>query len=64
MFRVLTASLLLLFFLPPMTCGGHSPDQISSVGVSPDDKFIAVDFVKGKRHLFMSLPWTRATQPD
>jgi Tol biopolymer transport system component len=46
MFKYLTGCLIWLFFLSVMTRSGDSPGRMESVSVSPDGKFIAVDFVK------------------
>ena len=47
MSRVLTVGLLLLFLIPPVTCGGDTPGQMLGISVSPDGKFIATTYVKG-----------------
>jgi Tol biopolymer transport system component len=47
MLRVLSI-LLLLLVIPSLICGGDSPGQMLGLSVSPDGKFIATTYVKGK----------------
>src|ERR1700692_1174394 len=47
MFRALRHGLLLLVLVPPMACSGTSSGQIRSTALSPDGKFVAVDFGEG-----------------
>src|SRR5260221_9806063 len=46
-FKRLARCLVLLFLLPLITWSGASAGRMESVSVSPDGKFLAVDFVKG-----------------
>src|ERR1700676_4103341 len=46
-FKRLARCLVLLLLLPLITWCGASAGRMESVNVSPDGKFLAVDFVKG-----------------
>jgi Tol biopolymer transport system component len=46
-FKLLTGCLVSLLILPHITLSGASAGRMESVSVSPDGKFIAVDFIKG-----------------
>jgi Tol biopolymer transport system component len=45
--KILRVGLLVLFLIPPVTCGERSPGQMLGLSVSPDGKFIATTYVKG-----------------
>jgi Tol biopolymer transport system component len=47
MFRFARAGFFLLLLYPLAPCSGKSSDQMRSLALSPDGKFIAVDFGKG-----------------
>jgi Tol biopolymer transport system component len=52
--KLLVPYLASLVFLPATTWSETSPGRMESVGVSPDGKTIAVDFIKDKKsHIYL-----------
>lgn len=48
MLKLSASALALLWFFPLVTSNSTPPPRMESVSISPDGKFIAVDFVKGR----------------
>lgn len=55
MAKVLKVGLLLLLFVTPATWGGDSPGQMLGLSVSPDGKFLATTYVKGRSWLIYKI---------
>jgi len=56
MFRLLTVSFLLLLVRVPAACAANSESQIRGVAISPDGKFIAIDYGNDRTSFIYKVP--------